>query len=90
MDYIVDDVVRRVASTGASSAASRRRYGRGGREAVVPGSMVSYGGGVGDSDAGDTGISGVIEAVLRIGGYAMGPALVRESRSAPYVLVGGG
>lgn len=89
MDYIVDDVVRRVASTGASSVATRRRYEKGGRGPVVPGYMVSYGGVVGGSDAGDTGIPGVIEAVLRIGGFAMGPALVRESGSKPYVLIGG-
>ncbi|CAM9692403.1 unnamed protein product, partial [Ectocarpus sp. 8 AP-2014] len=65
MDYVVDDVVRRVSS---SSRRSRN---------VDGGSTMITGGGRGGSSAG-SGIPGVVEAVLRIGGSAMGPALVRD------------
>ncbi|CAM9135285.1 unnamed protein product [Scytosiphon promiscuus] len=62
MDYIVDDVVRRV-----SSSRKNRGVGRGG------------GGGIGTGSAdGAIGIPSVVEAVLRIGGSAVGPALVRD------------
>ncbi|CAM9675898.1 unnamed protein product [Ectocarpus fasciculatus] len=65
MDYVVDDVVRRVSS---SSRRSRN---------VDGGSTMITGGGRGGTSAG-SGIPGVVEAVLRIGGSAMGPALVRD------------
>ncbi|CAM9532484.1 unnamed protein product [Ectocarpus sp. 13 AM-2016] len=65
MDYVVDDVVRRVSS---SSRRSRN---------VDVGSTIITGGGRGGTSAG-SGIPGVVEAVLRIGGSAMGPALVRD------------
>lgn len=80
MDYVVDDVVRRVKSTGASPAALCRRNEGGGREDGIPGPVVAYGRGGGRSDVntGGAGIPGVVEAVLRIGGSAMGPALVRK------------
>lgn len=58
MDYVVDDVVRRVSS-------SSRRRNRG-----VDAGAVAVGG-----DSGSA-IPAVVEAVLRIGGSAMGPALV--------------
>ena len=66
MDYVVDDVVRQVAARGIS-----RRL----RERARGGGMTIYGG---DTDgAGEgMGVPGVVEAVLRIGGSAMGPALV--------------
>lgn len=64
MDYVVDDVVRRVSSS------SRRNRN------VDGGSTTITGGGRGGISAG-SGIPGVVEAVLRIGGSAMGPALVR-------------
>lgn len=68
MDYVVDDVVRRVAATRAYSS------GRGNGNSEV----TAYGGG--SSGAGGVsagGIPEVVEAVLRIGGSKMGPALVR-------------
>lgn len=65
MDYVVDDVIRRVATRGASS----RLHGR-----VGGGAVAIYGGGMGS--LADGGVPGVVEAVLRIGGSAMGPALV--------------
>ena len=71
MDYVVDDVVRRVAAARAYSP------GRG------SGSTVSIYGD--DREAGGHstgGIPGVVEAVLRIGGSKMGPALVRVRRAA--------
>ncbi|CAB1113910.1 unnamed protein product [Ectocarpus sp. CCAP 1310/34] len=65
MDYVVDDVVRRVSSS------SRRS-----RNVDVGSTMITHGG-RGGTSAG-SGIPGVVEAVLRIGGSAMGPALVRD------------
>lgn len=71
MDYVVDDVVRRV-----SSSSRRSRGGGEGSRAVV----MSEPAGRGVIGAG-SGIPGVVEAVLRIGGSAMGPALVRYIRA---------
>lgn len=66
MDYVVDDVVRRVSSS------SRRKRGGGGSGGG--GSMTAFEPGVVGAGSG---IPSVVEAVLRIGGSAMGPALVR-------------
>lgn len=68
MDYVVDDVVRRVSSS------SRRNPGGGGGggSAII---AADPSGSVGVSAG--SGIPTVVEAVLRIGGSAMGPALVR-------------
>lgn len=67
MDYVVDGVVRRV-----SSSARRSRSSGGVGDCSVaafePGGPVVGGG---SSD-----VPSVVEAVLRIGGSAMGPALV--------------
>eukprot|EP00752_Nemacystus_decipiens_P012189 g10806.t2 len=65
MDYVVDDVVRRV------SYSSRRSRG------VGNSSMPAFETGRGVVGGG-SGIPSVVEAVLRIGGSAMGPALVRD------------
>lgn len=76
MDYVVDDVIRRVAATGASSR-HRRRAHVGNRDNVDSTGRMTIFGGVRDGEGGG-GIPTVVEAVLRIGGSAMGPALVNE------------
>lgn len=70
MDYVVDDVVRQVAVHGSSSARRLRGQGSRGGTAIVSRSRR------GGNMSGETGIPAVVEAVLRIGGPAMGPALV--------------
>lgn len=72
MDYVVDDVIRRVATSGASSKHRSRRATQenNGSAAIViargPSGKTGHG----------VGIPAVVEVVLRIGGSAMGPALV--------------
>lgn len=70
MDYVVDDVVRQVAVNSSSSAGRLRGQGSRGSAAIV---LRSRRGG---NRSGETEIPAVVEVVLRIGGPAMGPALV--------------
>lgn len=81
MDYIVDDVIRRVALAGASSATFRRANAWRGQG--IHSGVVLQGGGA-STGGGGVEIAGVVEAVLRIGGSAMGPTLVRTCMSSRY------
>eukprot|EP00903_Cladosiphon_okamuranus_P012353 g11582.t1 len=65
MDYVIDDVVRRV----SSSSRRNRGVGNGSMDVSEPGRGLVSGG---------SGIPSVVEAVLRIGGSVIGPALVRD------------